>query len=177
MRILQKTNSRINIADIDDHELTGLDVVTAAVLFDTKKEPATGIFHEYAHCSKGRSIHAAGQMEWLTAKLMTDPRLLQVLRELKLLMDMFFHFPLNLVWFTCTPSISLLMMTFAIPHVFFTSPGIWDASVLCHGIPPPLLEKIHQKLMILYSWTLFLMNLEISTMRGTALGCFLRLKP
>ena len=34
----------------------------------------------------------------LTAKLMTDPRLLEVLRELKLLMDMCFHFPLNLVY-------------------------------------------------------------------------------
>ena len=33
---------------IDDHEVTGLDVVTAAALFDTKKGPVIGIFHEYA---------------------------------------------------------------------------------------------------------------------------------
>ena len=31
------------------------------------------------------------------------------------------------------------------PHVFFTSPDIWDASVLDHGITPALLEEIHQE--------------------------------
>ena len=30
------------------------------------------------------------------------------------------------------------------PHVFFTSPDTWDASVLDHGITPSLLEEIHQ---------------------------------
>ena len=45
---------------IDDHELSGLDVVTAATLFDTWKGPVIGIFHEYAHLEEGRSIHAAG---------------------------------------------------------------------------------------------------------------------
>ena len=49
---------------IDDHELTGLDVVTAAALLDTQKGPVIAIFHEYAQLGKGRSIHAAGQMEW-----------------------------------------------------------------------------------------------------------------
>ena len=31
------------------------------------------------------------------------------------------------------------------PHVFFTSPNIWDASVLDHGITPALHETIHQE--------------------------------
>ena len=44
---------------IDDDELTGLDVVTAAELFDTQKGPVIGIFHEYAHLGMGRSLHAA----------------------------------------------------------------------------------------------------------------------
>ena len=30
------------------------------------------------------------------------------------------------------------------PHVFFTSPDIWDASVLDHEITPSLLEDINQ---------------------------------
>ena len=30
------------------------------------------------------------------------------------------------------------------PHVFFTSPDIWDTSVLDHGIPPSLVEDINQ---------------------------------
>ena len=63
MRVLQKTCRKINIVGIDDHELTGLNVVTAAALLDTQKGPIIGIFHEYAHLGKGMSIHAAGQME------------------------------------------------------------------------------------------------------------------
>ena len=30
------------------------------------------------------------------------------------------------------------------PHVFFTSPDTWDASVLDHGITPSVLKEIHQ---------------------------------
>ena len=61
MRVLQKPNRKMNIVGIDDHELTGLNVVTAAALMDTQKGPIIGIFHEYAHLGKGRSIHAAGK--------------------------------------------------------------------------------------------------------------------
>ena len=35
MRVLQKTHRKINIVGIDDHELTGLNVVIAAALLDT----------------------------------------------------------------------------------------------------------------------------------------------
>ena len=59
MRMLQKTDRKINTVGIDDHELTCLDVVPTDALFDTQQEPVIGIFHEYAHLGKGRSIHAA----------------------------------------------------------------------------------------------------------------------
>ena len=36
---------RIHIVGIDDHELTGLNVVTAAALLDTQKGPITAIYH------------------------------------------------------------------------------------------------------------------------------------
>ena len=57
MMILQKTDRKLNIVGIDDHELTDLDVVTSAALCDTQKGPVIGHFHEYAHLGKGRSIH------------------------------------------------------------------------------------------------------------------------
>ena len=68
-RVLQKTHRKINIVGIDDHELTALNVVAAAALLDTQKGPIIGIFHEYAHFHKGRSIHAAGQIEWFNCKV------------------------------------------------------------------------------------------------------------
>ena len=36
---------------------------------DTQKGPIIGVFHEYAHYGKGKSIHAAGQMEWFNCKV------------------------------------------------------------------------------------------------------------
>ena len=88
MRVLQKTHRKTNIVGIDDHKLTGINVVTAVALMDTQKGPIFGIFHEYAHLGKGRSIHAAGQWNGSTAKSMADPRSLVVHKELKPLMDM-----------------------------------------------------------------------------------------
>ena len=44
-------------------------MVTAAALLDTQKGPIIGVLHEYAHLGKGRSIHAAGQMEWFNCQV------------------------------------------------------------------------------------------------------------
>ena len=62
-------NPQETIVGVDDHELTGLSVVTAAALLDTQKGPIIGIVHEYAHLGKGRSILAAGQMEWCNCRV------------------------------------------------------------------------------------------------------------
>ena len=69
MKVIHTTPRKINIVGIDDHELTGLNVVTAAALLDTQKGPIIGIFHEYAHLGKGKSIHASGQMEWFNCQV------------------------------------------------------------------------------------------------------------
>ena len=72
--------------------------MTAAALFDTLKGPVIGIFHEYAHLGKGRSIHAAGQMEWLNCKVDNRPKVVGGAWRIETVMDMFSHSPLNLVW-------------------------------------------------------------------------------
>ena len=69
MMIVHNPDRKINIVGIHDHELTGLDVVTAATHLDTQEGPVIGNFHEYAHVGKGRSIHATGQMEWFNCKV------------------------------------------------------------------------------------------------------------
>ena len=64
MSIIHKTHRKINIQGIDNHELTGLDVVTAATLLNTSQGKVIGIFNEYAYLGKGSSIHSSGQLEW-----------------------------------------------------------------------------------------------------------------
>ena len=64
MRVIHKTQHKINIQGIDNHEVTGLDVVTAAPLLNTSQGKVIGIFNEYAYLGKGSSIHSSGQLEW-----------------------------------------------------------------------------------------------------------------
>ena len=121
-------------------------MVTAAALFDTQQGPVIGIFHEYAHVGMGRSIHAAGQMEWINCKV--DDRSKDVGGAQRIESPDGYVFP---------PSIeSGLVYMHSIqvpthddlqqyPHVFFTSPDIWDDSVLDHGITPALLDEINQE--------------------------------
>ena len=53
MRVIHKTPRKINISGIDNHEATGLDVVTAATLLNISLGKVIGIFNEYAHLGKG----------------------------------------------------------------------------------------------------------------------------
>ena len=83
---------------IYDHELTGLDVVTAAALFDTQKGPIIGISMNMLILERGDLFMLLDKWNGLTARWITDPKIWEVLRELKLLMDICSHSPLNLVW-------------------------------------------------------------------------------
>ena len=64
MHVIHRTYCKINIQGIDNHEVTGLDVVTAATLLNTPQGKVIGIFNEYAYLWKGSSIHSSGQLEW-----------------------------------------------------------------------------------------------------------------
>ena len=53
MRIIQKTGGKLNVVAIGNHELTGLDVVTAACPIQSSPGNDVGIFNEYAYLGKG----------------------------------------------------------------------------------------------------------------------------
>ena len=146
MRFIHTTPRKFNIVGIDDHELTGLNVVTAATLLDTQKGPIIGVFHEYAHLGKGRSIHAASQMEWFNCQVDDRSKLVGGAQSIQTSEG--YVIPLSI------ESGLVYMHSMRIhtdhdlqnyPHVFFTSPDIWDTSVLDHGIPQSLLEDINQQ--------------------------------
>ena len=141
MRVIHTTPRKINIVGIGDHELTGLDVVTAATLLDTQKGPIIGIFHEYAHYGKGKSIHAAGQMEWFNCKV--DDRSQHVGGTQSIQTSEGYVIPLFIEYGLVYMQSMRIRTDHDLqhyPHVLFTSPDIWDTSVLDHGIPPSLPE-------------------------------------
>ena len=145
MRVIHITPRKINIVGIDDHELTGLNVVTAAALVDTQKGPIIGIFHEYGHLGKGKSIHASGQMEWFNCQVDDRSKIVGGAQRVETpegyVIPLSFETGLVYMHTIRIPTDQDLQNY---PHVFFTSPDIWDASVLDHEITPSLLEDINQ---------------------------------
>ena len=141
MRVIHTTPRKINIVGIGDHELTGLNVVTAATLLDTQKGPIIGVFHEYAHLGKGKSIHASGQMEWFNCKVDDRSQHVGGTQSIQTsegyVIPLFIEYGLVYMQSMRIPTDHDLQHY---PHVLFTSPDIWDTSVLDHGIPPSLPE-------------------------------------
>ena len=145
IRVIHTTPRKFNIVGIDDHELTGLNVVTAAALLDTPKGPIIGVFHEYAHLEKGKSIHDSGQMEWFNCQVDNRSKIVGGAQRIET--NEGYVIPLSIETGLVhmhpirIPTDQDLQIY---PHAFFTSPDIWDPSVLDHEITPSLLEVINQ---------------------------------
>ena len=141
MRVIHKTHRKINIQGIDNHEVTGLDVVTAATLLNTSQGKVIGIFNEYAYLGKGSSIHSSGQLEWF--KTNVDEKSVKVGGTQLITTLDGYSVPLlikdGLAYVTSLGKPTDQDMD-TYPHVFFTSPDEWDPSVLDHD--PPHLDGL-----------------------------------
>ena len=141
MRVIHKTHRKINIQGIDNHEVTGLDVVTAATHLNTSQGKVIGIFNEYAYLGKGSSIHSSGQLEWL--KTNVDEKSVKVGGTQLITTLDGYSVPLlikdGLAYATSLGKPTDQDMD-TYPHVFFTSPDEWDPSVLDHD--PPHLDGL-----------------------------------
>ena len=141
MRVIYKTHRKINISGIDNHEVTGLDVVTAATLLNTSLGKVIGIFNEYAYLGKGSSIHSSGQLEWF--KTLVDKKSIKVGGTQLISTLDGYSVPLlirdGLAYATSLGRPTDQDMD-TYPHVFFTSPDEWDPSVLDHD--PPHLDGL-----------------------------------
>ena len=141
MCVIHKTHRKINIQGIDNHEVTGLDVVTAATLLNTSQGKVIGIFNEYAYLGKGSSIHSSGQLEWF--KTNVDEKSVKVGGTQLITTLDGYSVPLlikdGLAYATSLGKPTDQDMD-AYPHVFLTSPDEWDPSVLDHD--PPHLDVL-----------------------------------
>ena len=139
--VIHKPQRKINIQGIDNHEVTGLDVVTAATLLNTSQGKVIGIFNEYAYLGKGSSIHSSGQLEWF--KTNVDEKSVKVGGTQLITTLDGYSVPLlikdGLAYATSLGRPTDQDMD-TYPHAFFTSPDEWDPSVLDHD--PPHLDGL-----------------------------------
>ena len=137
MRVLHLTGCKINIVGIDNHELTGLDMVTAASLLDTNEGKVIGIFNEYAFLGKGNSIHSPGQMEIF--QTIVDDKSIKVgdNQQMETLegyaMPIIFKDGLAYIKTLGRPNDQELETYL---HVFFISPDTWEPSLMDHEFSP-----------------------------------------
>ena len=141
MHVIHRTYRKINIQGIDNHEVTGLDVVTAATLLNTSQGKVIGIFNEYAYLGKGSFIHSSGQVEWF--KTNVDEKSVKVGGTQLIPTLDGYSVPLlikdGLAYATSLGRPTAQDMD-TYPHVFFASPDEWDSSVLDHD--PPHLDGL-----------------------------------
>ena len=129
MHVIHRTYRKINIQGIDNHEVTGLEVVTAATLLNTPQGKVIGIFNEYAYLWKESSIHSSGQLEWFQTNV--DETSVKVGGTQIITTLDGYSVPLlikdGLAYATSLGrSTDQDMDTY--PHVFITSPDEWDTS-------------------------------------------------
>ena len=129
IHVIHRTYRKINIQGIDNHEVTGLDVFTAATLLNTPQGKVIGIFNEYAYLWKGSSIHSSGQLEWFQTNV--DETSVKVGGTQLITTLDGYSVPLlikdGLAYATSLGrSTDQDMDTY--PHVFITSPDEWDPS-------------------------------------------------
>ena len=126
MHVLHKTHRKINIQGVDNHEVTGLDVVTAATLLNTSQGKIIGIFNEYAYLGKGSYIHSSGQLEWF--KINVDAKSVKGGGTQLITTLVGYSVPLlikdGLAYATSLGRPTDQDMD-TYPHVFFTSPDEW----------------------------------------------------
>ena len=142
MRVIHKTHCKINIQGIDNREVTGLDVVTAATLLNTSQGKVIGIFNEYAYLGKGSSIHSSGQLEWLRPMLIKNLSKLVVPNLSLLWMDILSLSSSRMVWPMPPPLENPQIRTWTHIHMSFSP-------LLMNGIPQSLTMILHT----LMDWT------------------------
>ena len=129
MRGIHRTYRKIMIQDIDNHEVTGLDVVTAATLLNTPQGKVIGIFNEYAYLLKGSPIHSSGQLEWLQINVDETSVKVGGTQLINTLDGYSVPLPIkdDLAYATSLGRPTEQDMD-TYPHVFITSPDKWDHS-------------------------------------------------
>ena len=142
MHVIHRTHRKINIQSIDNHEVTGLDVVTDATLLNTSQGKAIGIFNEYAYLGKGSSFIHQVNLNGLRPMLMKNLSKLVVPNLSLLWMDILSLSSSRIVWPMPPPLEDPQIWTWT--HIHMSS-----SHLLMNGTPQSLTMILHT----LMDWT------------------------
>ena len=130
VRVLNSTMRKVDISGIDNHQVKGLDIVTAAGVIETQKGSCIAILNQYAYLGKGKTIHSSGQLEF--HKNQVDDRSKKVGGKQCIQTLEGYVIPLQvkngLPYLDMHPPTDEELES--LPHIIFTSDVDWDPGVL-----------------------------------------------
>ena len=134
--ILERTWRNISVTVIDDHQLTGLDIVTCVALIQTNHGKVNMLMHEYAYYCRGITINSPCQIEWFHNKCDDKSHHVGGTQVITFLDG--HATPLE-----CRSGLMYMSILGKpidqdlgqYPHVLLTNPYEWDLSVLDYALP------------------------------------------
>lgn len=63
VRVIQRTDRKVNVTGIQEHQISDLDIVTAGGVTRTQRGDVILILHQYAYMARGKTIHSSVQLE------------------------------------------------------------------------------------------------------------------
>ena len=54
----------VDLCGINNHEVTGILIITAGSIINTQHSPVIAIMPQYAYLGGGKTIHSAGQLKY-----------------------------------------------------------------------------------------------------------------
>jgi hypothetical protein len=130
VRVLSETLNFADVTGIGEKSLTNLPLCTVGAVIQTHTGPIIGIFNQYAHFGKGKTVHSVNQLKYFGIIIDDTPR--QFGGKQRLATPEGYYIPLSirngLPYFDMHPPTDDELHSY--PHVIFTSDIPWDPQVL-----------------------------------------------
>ena len=131
VRVISKTDRQVDVTGVGNHQITGLQIVTAGGVVPTQRGDVIAILHQYAHCPMGKTIHSCIQLEHFHNTVNDRSANIDGGTQSVTTLD---GFILPLEFKEGLPYLPIRPFTDdewdSLPHVILTSDQTWDPSVM-----------------------------------------------
>jgi hypothetical protein len=135
VRVVEYTGRTVRVTGIDNHQMTGVPIVTAAGVTETQRGTVIAVLPQYAYTGKGKTIHSSCQME-ANGQDVNEKSLKVEGGTQRITTTEGYVIPLDirdgLAYMQLRPYTDDEWKT--LPHVFLTSDNEWDPSILDSSI-------------------------------------------
>eukprot|EP00934_Nitzschia_sp_Nitz4_P008068 Nitzschia sp. Nitz4//scaffold70_size99833//3673//6700//NITZ4_004582-RA/size99833-snap-gene-0.139-mRNA-1//-1//CDS//3329557096//8058//frame0 len=139
VRIIAKTDRRVDISGIDSHEVNDIPIVSVGGVVQSQAGPLLLIFHQYGSLGRGKSIHSSLRLESFGTQVFDMSSRFNPQGQ-RLITSEGYVLPLDIT--NGLPYLPIRPYSDhdwdTLPHVIMTSDTDWDPSIYDNQIPDPV---------------------------------------